>query len=77
MSTDKKELLRGLKYELIALPLLFLAPVLITIGYKAINKDQNYLWLIAGILIATIAVIMAYLGIRIVLNALFNKKKHT
>ena len=75
MSTDKKELLRGLKYELIALPLLFLAPVLITIGYKAINKDQNYLWLIAGILIATVAVILAYLGIRIVLNALFNNKK--
>lgn len=73
MSTDKKELLRGLKYELIALPLLFLAPVLITIGYKAINKDGNYLWLIAGIVVAIAAIIMAYLGIRIVLNALFNK----
>lgn len=73
MSTDKKELLRGLKYELIALPLLFLAPVLITIGYKAIDKQQNYIWLIAGIIIATAAIIMGYLGIRIILNAFFNK----
>jgi hypothetical protein len=75
MSTDRKELTRGLKYELIALPLLFLGPVLITIGFKAVKQQQNYLWLIAGILVATTAIIVGFLGIRIILNALFNKDK--
>ncbi|MFD0763082.1 DUF6095 family protein [Lutibacter aestuarii] len=74
MATDKKELFRGLKYELAALPLLFLAPILITIGYKAIKQQNNYLWLIIGILLAILAVVLGFLGIQIILNALFNKK---
>ena len=73
MATNKKELVRGLKYELSALPLLILAPVLITIGYKAINQQNNYLWLIIGILLALLAVVLGFLGIRIILNSFFNK----
>lgn len=73
MGTNKKELARGLKYELGALPLLILGPVLITIGFKAIKQQNNYLWLIAGILIAAGAVVLGFLGIRIILNAFFEK----
>ena len=73
MSTTKKELYRSLKYFLIALPLLFLAPVVVTMGFKAIKHQQNYLWLILGILLATGAILIAYMGIRTFLNALFNK----
>lgn len=74
MATNRNELIRGLKYELIAFPLLILGPVLITIGFKAIKQQQNYLWLILGIAVATIAVILGFLGIRIILNAFFNDK---
>ncbi len=74
MGTNRKELVRGLKYELTALPLLILGPILITIGFKAIKHDANYLWLIAGIIIATSAIILGFLGIRIILNAFFNDK---
>ncbi|WP_457615830.1 DUF6095 family protein [Lutibacter sp.] len=75
MGTDKKELVRGLKYELITLPLLLAAPVLITMGFKAIKHNNNYLFLIFGIILAIAAVITGFLGIRIILNALFNRKQ--
>ncbi|MCF6167816.1 DUF6095 family protein [Lutibacter sp.] len=74
MATDRKELIRGLKYELIAFPLVILAPILITIGFKAIKQENNYLWLITGILAAITAMIIGFLGIRILLNAFFSSK---
>jgi NADH:ubiquinone oxidoreductase subunit K len=74
MGTSRKELVRGIKYELAALPLLIVAPILITIGFKAIKKQDNYLWLVVGILLAITAIILGFLGIRIILNAFFNKK---
>ena len=74
MGTDRDELVRGLKYELIALPLLLLAPILITIGFKAIKLQNNYLWLIIGIVLAISAIILGFIGIRIILNAFFNSK---
>lgn len=73
MATDRKELVRGLKYELGAFPLLILGPVLITIGFKAIKLQNNYLWLIIGIILALTAIILGFLGIRIILNAFFTK----
>lgn len=74
MATNRKELVRGLQYELIALPLLILGPVLITIGFKAIKLQNNYWWLITGIIIAITAIVLGFLGIRIILNAFFNSK---
>jgi hypothetical protein len=73
MGTNKKELVRGIKYEMMALPLLALGPILITIGFKAIKINNNYFLLIAGIVIASAAIVLGFLGIRIILNALFDK----
>lgn len=73
MSTDKKELVRGIKYELGALPLFVVAPILITIGFKAIKQTNNYVWLIAGIILAIASIILGFVGIRIILNAFFAK----
>lgn len=73
MGTNKKELVRGIKYEMMALPLLALGPILITIGFKAIKQNNNYLILISGIVIATAAIVLGFLGIKIILNALFDK----
>jgi hypothetical protein len=74
MGTNKKELVRGLKYELAALPLLVAAPIVITIGFKAIKQQNNYLWIVIGAILAISAIILGFLGIRIILNAFFNKK---
>lgn len=74
MGTNRDELVRGLKYELIALPLLILAPILITIGFKALKLQNNFLWLIVGIILAIVAIILGFIGIKIILNAFFNSK---
>ncbi|WP_111709244.1 DUF6095 family protein [Lutibacter citreus] len=74
MGTDRKELARGIKYEFAALPLLLISPILITIGFKAIKHQNNYIWLILGIILAIIAIIIGFIGIRIILNAFFNSK---
>jgi NADH:ubiquinone oxidoreductase subunit K len=74
MGTDRNELFRGLKYELATLPLLIAAPILITIGFKAIKQHNNYLYLIIGIILAITAIALGILGIKIILNAFFNKK---
>jgi len=74
MGTDKNELVRGLKYELATLPLLIEAPILITIGFKAIKQQNNYLYLIVGIALAITAIVLGILGIKIILNAFFNSK---
>ncbi|HEY9220131.1 MAG TPA: DUF6095 family protein [Lutibacter sp.] len=74
MGTDRNELLRGLKYELATLALLIAAPILITIGFKAIKQQNNYLFLIVGIVLAITAIVLGILGIKIILNAFFNSK---
>ena len=74
MGTNKQELARGIKYELGALPLLLFSPILITIGFKAIKLNNNYLFLIIGCVLAITGVILGYKGIRIILNALFDSK---
>lgn len=74
MGTDRNELVRGLKYELATLPLLIAGPILITIGFKAIKQQNNYLYLIVGIVLAITAIVLGILGIKIILNAFFNSK---
>ena len=71
MGTNRKKLVQGLKYELIALPLLILGPIAVSIGFKALKSQQDYVWLILGIIICTTAIILGFLGIRIILNAFF------
>ena len=67
---DNSQLLKGMKFMGIAILLMFLGPVLISIGFKAL-KDANYIWLILGIIISTVAIILAFLGIKNILNGLF------
>lgn len=74
MSTDRQELTKGLKYVLGAFPFLIIGPVLITMGFKAIKLNNNFLLLILGIITAILAVILGFMGIRIILNAFFNSK---
>ncbi len=74
MATNKKELIRGIKYALFALPLLIVAPILVTIGFKAIKQQNNYLYVSIGIILAITAIVLGFLGIKIILNSFFNKK---
>ncbi len=73
MSTNPKELRRGLKYIFGALPFFIFAPLLINIGYSAIKKDQNYIFICIGAITAIAGIAFIFIGIRIALNALFSK----
>lgn len=58
----------------IAIFLMFLGPILISIGFRAMN-DGIYFWLILGIIIAIIAIIAAFIGIKTILSGLFDDGK--
>lgn len=72
-SSSKSLLNKGMKYLAIALPLLFISPILITMGFKAITKDNNYLLLIFGCALAIFTIVLVTQAFRIILKALFAK----
>lgn len=71
--TSKATFNKGIKYLVIALPLLFISPILITIGFKALDKSNNYIILILGCILTICTVILVIQGIRVILKALFAK----
>lgn len=73
MKKNKPTIFNAFKYLAIALPLLFIAPILITIGFKALKKNDTYLLLAIGIFLAILAVSITAIGIVKISNALFYK----
>ena len=69
----KKIFRNGMKYLAIALPLLFASPVVVTIGFKMINKGGSYLVLILGCLMTVVTIILVTQAFRLILKSLFNK----
>ena len=75
MKTVKTPISKGLSYLALALPLLFGAPIVITVGFKALSKD-GVLWiLVIGIILAIIAMIITALGIKNITKSLFENDK--
>lgn len=77
MSQDKTKLRKGIKYMAITLPLLFLAPFLLFLGFKAISRNASVLGIILvviGAIIALTSVGLMYLGIKNLLDHLFEKE---
>ncbi len=73
MSGKKIHLSKGLKYLGLALPLLFAAPIVVTIGFKALAKDDSYIILIVGILLAILAMLVTAKGVSTIMKSLFEK----
>ncbi|ANW95676.1 hypothetical protein AXE80_05025 [Wenyingzhuangia fucanilytica] len=71
MNNKKSHLQRGINIMAAVLPLLILSPVLVNIGFKALQKDGIYGFLIVGILLAIATIILFVLGIRALLSHLF------
>lgn len=73
--TDMAVLKKGIKKLLIALPLLFIGPSLITLGF--LNKDNYtlYIFFPIGLLIAVTAVYFSFGGINTIMDAVFGRKK--
>jgi len=69
----KKIFRNGMKYLAIALPLLFASPVVVTIGFKMINKGGSYLVLILCCIMTVVTIILVTQAFRLILKSLFNK----
>ena len=72
MSNSKNKIALGVKTMAFALPLMILGPVILTIGFRALN-DGIYIWVILGSLLIIGAIILAFKGIKTILNGLFEK----
>ena len=73
-SSDAKNLFqKGLKYLALALPLLFGSPILITIGFKALKKDDGYLILVLGCILFVFTIAIVTQAFRLILKSLFNR----
>lgn len=72
-SETKKLFQKGLKFLALALPLLFASPILITIGFKVLNKGNGYLILILGCILAMFTIALVTQAFRLILKALFNR----
>ncbi|MGB0837160.1 MAG: DUF6095 family protein [Flavobacteriaceae bacterium] len=57
----------------ISLPLLFLGPIFLTIGYKAWNHSQNPFILIIGIVLCFLAVFLTVKTIKSLMSSIFDK----
>ncbi len=73
MQNNKPTLSNGVKYLAFALVLLFSAPIIVTIGFKALKKDNSYLLLILGIVLAIAAIMVTAAGVIKVTRYIFDK----
>lgn len=71
MENSKKHLKRGINYMTAALPMLILSPVVLNIGFKAIQKKDIHFILYIGILLAITTIVLFVLGIKYILKHLF------
>ena len=63
----------GVKYLAISLPLLFISPIVITIGFKAIKKSDNYIMIVIGLILAFFTIILVVQAFRKILKSLFSR----
>ena len=73
MENNKPTLSNAMKYLAFALVLLFSAPIIVTIGFKALKKDSSYLILFLGIILAVAAIMVTAIGILKLTRYIFDK----
>lgn len=66
----KQPLQKALLYLIISIPLLFLAPLVLNIGFVALKKDGTYIWLIVGGILAVVAILWVVRAIVLLLKSL-------
>ena len=75
MKTDKALLVKGLKFIAYTIALMFTAPVVIFQAFK--NQEHAWYWpvLVLGIVLAITAIAFGFYSIKVLMDALFGKKK--
>jgi hypothetical protein len=72
-SESKKTFQTGLKYLALSLPLLFASPVIVTVGFKSLNRGNGYFVLILGCVLIMLTIALVIQAFRLLLKALFNR----
>ena len=70
MATDKKILMKGLKYLSGALPLFFIGPVVIHSSFKNQNHPFFFPVLGVGVILCIAAIALVFLGLRTIMKSL-------
>lgn len=68
----KKLYQKGLKFLAASLPLLFASPIVVTIGFKSLNKGNGYFLLVLGCLMTIFTIGLVTQAFRLILKALFS-----
>jgi len=72
MATNKKILSRGIRILTLALPLLFLGPIIINSAFKNEKHPLYYFVLVFGICVCLFSMYLIYKGINTLLKSLFD-----
>jgi len=75
MSSKKTPVSKGLSYLALALPFLFGAPIVVSIGFSALRKDGVYFILLVGILLVIVAMIITAVAVKQIMKSIFDKNK--
>ena len=67
----KSMFMKGMKYLAISLPLLFASPIVVTIGFKMVRRDQGYWLLLLGCFLVLLTVVLVSQAFRLILKSLF------
>ncbi len=62
---------KGMKYLAISLPLLFISPIVVTIGFKMLRRDQGFWILILGCFLTVLTIVIVSQAFRHILKSLF------
>jgi len=70
MNSEEKIFFTALKHLIVGIPLLVVAPILLTMGFKAL--ENSYLLLVVGGILSILAIFLCFKGLRIIVISLFN-----
>lgn len=72
---NKELLTKGIRKASIAIPVIILAPILITMGFKGLKQENSIGWilLIIGVITAFTGMFLLSKGIKYLLDYLFEK----
>ena len=62
---------KGMKYLAISLPLLFASPIVVTVGFKMVQRDNGYWILILGCFLTVLTIVLVSQAFRLILKSLF------
>lgn len=71
MNNSKSLISKGLIRIGFSIFLMFLGPVLTSIGFRALN-DGIYFWFIIGIILSLTAIILGFIGVKTILKGIFD-----